>query len=124
MIHDQDLQTFLWAKASKTVVYIQNRCPHHVLKNITPEEAFIGVKSDISHLRIFGSHVYAHVPKENKTKLEPSTKKGILVGYSESPKAFHIYIPGQRYIEVSRDVNLEENIAFQKSKGSLIDNDK
>lgn len=87
MIHDQDLQTFLWAEASKTTVFIQNRCPHRVLKNMTPEEAITGVKLDISDLRIFESHVYVNVPKEKRTKLEPSGKKGILVGYSESSKA-------------------------------------
>lgn len=31
MIHDQDMQTFLWVEASRTVVYIQNRCPHQIL---------------------------------------------------------------------------------------------
>lgn len=64
MIHDQDLQTFLWAEASRTIVYIQNRCPHRVLKNMTLEEAFTRSKLDISCLRIFGSPVYVHVPKE------------------------------------------------------------
>lgn len=87
---------------------------------MTPKEAFTGSKPNISHLRIFGSHVYVHVPKEKRTKLQPSGKKGMLVEYSESSKAFRIYIPGQRYVEVSRDVTFEEDIAFQKSKGSLV----
>ncbi|XP_059072468.1 retrovirus-related Pol polyprotein from transposon TNT 1-94 [Cryptomeria japonica] len=120
MIHDQDLQTLLWAEASRTTVYIQNRCSYRALKNMTLEEAFTGSKSDISHLRIFGSPVYVHVPKEKRSKLEPSGKKGMLVGYSESSKAFRIYIPGQRYVEVSRDVKFEEDIAFKKSKGSCV----
>lgn len=64
------------------------------------------------------------MPKEKRTKLEPFGKNCILVRYSKSSKAFHIYFPGQRYIEVSRDVTFEENIAFKKSKGSLIDIDK
>ncbi|XP_057826602.2 retrovirus-related Pol polyprotein from transposon TNT 1-94 isoform X1 [Cryptomeria japonica] len=121
MIHDQDLQPFLWAEASKTTVYIQNRCPHRALKDVTPEEAFTGIKPDINHLRIFGSPMYVHVPKEKRTKLDPSGKKGILVGYNESSKAFRIYISGQRYVEVSRDVTFED-IAFKRSKGSLSNN--
>lgn len=44
----------------------------------------------------------------------------MLVGYSESSKAFRVYIPGQRYVEVSRDVKFEEDIAFKKSKGSCV----
>ncbi|GLJ14289.1 hypothetical protein SUGI_0230070 [Cryptomeria japonica] len=69
---------------------------------------------------MFGSLVYVHVPKEKGTKLEPSKKKGMLVGYNEFSKAFRIYIPSQRYVEVSRDVTFEEDIAFKKSKGSLV----
>ncbi|GLJ12362.1 hypothetical protein SUGI_0189310 [Cryptomeria japonica] len=87
---------------------------------MTPKEAFTGSKPDISHLKIFGSPIYVHVPKEKRTNLDPSRKKGILVGYSESSKAFKIYIPGQRYVEVSWDVTFEEDIAFKKSKGSCV----
>ena len=54
MIHDQSLPMFLWAEASRTIVYVQNRCPHKILKNMTPKEAFIGVKPEVDHLCIFG----------------------------------------------------------------------
>ena len=76
----------LWAEATKTVVYVQNRTPHRVLKNKTPEEVFFGKKPEDSHLRIFGCHVYIHIPKEKRTKLDPSGKKGIFFGYSESSR--------------------------------------
>ena len=55
-------------------------------------------------MRIFGTPVYIPVPKEKRAKLEPFGKKGIFVGYSESSKAYRIYVPGQRYTEFSRDV--------------------
>ena len=93
MIYDQSLPMFLWAEASITTVYVQNRCPHKIVKNTTPEEAFTKVKPEVGHLRIFGCPVYIHVPKEKKTKLEPSRKKGTFVGYSESSMAYRIYIP-------------------------------
>ena len=37
MLHDQDLPMHLWAEAARTAVYIQNRTPHRVLENKTPE---------------------------------------------------------------------------------------
>jgi transposase InsO family protein len=40
MIHDRNLPMILWAEASMTTVYVQNRSPHKILKNMTPEEAF------------------------------------------------------------------------------------
>jgi hypothetical protein len=32
--------------------------------------------------------------------MEPSGKKGVFVGYSENSKAYKIYLPGQKQIEV------------------------
>ena len=77
----------LWEKEAKKVVYVQNCTPHRVLDNKTPEEAFSGEKSEVSHLRIFGCLVYIHIPKEKRTKLNPSRRKGIFVGYSDTSKA-------------------------------------
>ena len=67
-------------------------------------------------MRIFGTPVYIHVPKEKRAKREPSGKKGIFVGYSESSKAYRIYVPGQRYIEVSREVIFHEEVVFRQAK--------
>ena len=54
---------------------------------MTPEEVFIGEKTKIGHLHIFGCLVYCHVPIEKKTKLEPIAKKGIFIGYRKTSKA-------------------------------------
>jgi hypothetical protein len=57
------------------IVYVQNKSLHKTLKNITLEEAFTGVMPEIEHFRIFGFPVYFHVPKEKKSKLDPSGRK-------------------------------------------------
>ena len=80
MMHDHSLPMFLWEEASKTNVYVQNRRPHKILKNMTSEEAFTRVNLEVGHLHIFGSLVYIHFPKAKRTKLEPSVKKGTSVG--------------------------------------------
>jgi hypothetical protein len=99
MIHDQDLPMCLWAEATMTVVYVQNRLFHSALGLKTPEEMFTGKKPEVSHLKIFGCPVFIHISKEKRNKLDPSGKKGIFVGYCEVSKAFKIYIPGQHHIE-------------------------
>jgi hypothetical protein len=86
------------------------------LKNITPEEAFIGVKPDIGNFKIFGCPIYFHVPKEKIFKLDPSGRKGTFVGYSEYSKGYRIYIPSQRHIEIMIYVTFEEEITFQRSR--------
>jgi hypothetical protein len=84
------------------------------------------VKLEVGHFRIFGCPVYIHAPKEKRTKLDPLGRKGTFVGYSESSKEYWIYIPSQRQIEVSKDVNFEEEAAFKRSRGSHmeIDNER
>ena len=116
MLHDQDLPMHLWAEATKTTMYVQNCTPHRVLDNKTPEETFSGEKPEVNHLRIFGCLVYIHIPKEMRTKLDPSGKKCIFVGYSENSKAYRIYFPGYKKIDISRDVTFGEDSAYNKSR--------
>jgi hypothetical protein len=111
MIHDQDLLMCLWAEATMIAVYVQNRLSHSTLGLKTLEEMITRKKLEVSHLKIFGCPVFIHIPKEKRNKLEPSGKKGIIVGYCEVSKAFRIYIPGHRHIEISRDVTFDEEAA-------------
>ena len=116
MLHDQDLPMHLWAEASRTTVYVQNHTPHRVLENKTPEEVFSSKKPEVSHLRIFSYPVYIHIPKEKRTKLDPSGKKGTFVGYSKISKAYRIYFPGLKKIDISRDVTFDEDSSYIKSR--------
>jgi hypothetical protein len=116
MIHDQDLPMCLWEEATMTVVYVQNRLSHSALGFKTLEEMFIGKKPEVSHLKIFGCPVFIHIPKDKRNKLEPSGKKGIFVGYCEVSKAFIIYIPGHRHIDISKDVTFDEDEILNKSR--------
>jgi hypothetical protein len=116
MIHDKYLPMYLWAEVAMTVVYVQNRSPHRVLENKTSEEMILGDKPKFNHLEIFGCHVYVHVPNDKRIKLDPSRKKGIFVGYSDTSKAYRAYILSHRKIKISRDVTFNEDVAFHKSK--------
>jgi hypothetical protein len=60
--------------------------------------------------------VFIHIPKEKRNKLEPSGKKGIFVGYCEVSKAFRIYIPGHRHINISKGVTIDEEATLKKSR--------
>jgi len=116
MLYDQDLPMYLWAEAARTTVFVQNRMPHREIGNKTPNELFTGKKPEVSHLRIFGCPVYVHVPKDNRSKLDPSGKKGVFVGYSDSTKGYRVHFPGLKKIEVSPDVVFDEDVAFSRSR--------
>jgi hypothetical protein len=116
MIHDQNIPMFLWAEASNTTIYIQNKSLHWILEDKSPEEAFIGVNPKVNHMKIFGCPVNIHVPKEKRTKPEPSRKEGTIFGCSETSKSYIIYIQGQCQIEVSHDVTFNGEITLRRSK--------
>jgi transposase InsO family protein len=86
MIHDQNLPMIMWEEASMKIMHVQNKSPHQILKNMTSKEAFTRVKPEVGHFRIFGCPVYLHVPKEKRTKLDTSGRKG--TRYNESSKAY------------------------------------
>jgi hypothetical protein len=74
------------------MVYVQNKSPHKVLEDKTLEETFFVVKLKIGHFFIFGCPVYIHLLVEKRTKLEPVGEKGLFIGYSETLKAYKIWI--------------------------------
>ena len=79
MTHDQDLPMHLWAEEVRIVVYVHNILSHSYFGFKTLEEMYIGNKSEVSDLKIFGCPLYVHIPKEKRTKLDPSRKNGIFV---------------------------------------------
>ena len=64
-------------------------------------------------MRIFGFLVYIHIPKEKMiTKLDPSRRKSIFVGYSDTSKSYLVYFPGFKKINISRDVTFDEDLTY------------
>jgi hypothetical protein len=84
---------------------------------------FTGEKPEVSHLRIFGCLVYINVPKDKRSKLDPSGKKGIFAGNNETSKAYKIYMPGHKQVEINRDVTFNEDAAFNNSRKCRTDED-
>ena len=90
MIHDQYLPMYLCEEASRKTVYVQNIISHSALGNKTPKEMLTKENPEVRHLKLFGYLVYIHIPKEKRSKLDPSGKKGLFVGYSEQSKSYQI----------------------------------
>ena len=71
---------------------------------------------EVSHRNNFCFLVYIHIPKEKRSKLYPSGKKLLFVGYSEQSKSYRIYILGYRQTKLSIDVTFDEDSSFRKSR--------
>jgi hypothetical protein len=81
MMHDKNLAMHLWDEAARTTMYVQNKLSHSALGFKTPKEMFSRKRQKVSHLKIFGFPLFVQIPKERRTKLDPSGKKGIFFGY-------------------------------------------
>ncbi|KAI5344111.1 hypothetical protein L3X38_011988 [Prunus dulcis] len=98
-----------WAEAVNTSVYILNRCPTKALSKKTPFEAYGGRKPGIKHLKVFGSLCYAHVPKQQRQKLDLASKRCIFLGYGSCEKGYRLYNIETEKVIISRDVIFSEN---------------
>ena len=80
-----------------------------------PEEAYSSKRPDVCHFMIFGSSVYFHVTKDAWKNIEMTTKLGIIVGYTDTPHNYWVYLLTNRMTVVRRDVRFDEQKATQVS---------
>lgn len=63
MMKEKGLPHYLWGELVATIVYILSKCPTKRLIGKTLEEAWLGRKLRVKHLRIIGSFYFKHVPE-------------------------------------------------------------
>eukprot|EP01018_Ginkgo_biloba_P031879 Gb_04138 [translate_table: standard] len=122
--NSKNLAKYFWVEAINTIVYLLNRSPTKAVYGITPEEVWTGEKPNIDHLCIFRCVAYAHVPDENRTKLEDKSVKCIRIGYSEVSKAYKLFNPKKRRIILNRDVVFDEKKVYEDVINDKIKKDK
>jgi transposase InsO family protein len=88
LLHARNVPLHLWAEAVACAVYCLNRALSTVNTDVTPFEGCYKRKPTVSHLRIFGSQAYVHIPDVLRTKLDPKSELCVFVGYSETQKAY------------------------------------
>lgn len=89
--------------------YLKNRSISTSLNNKTPHELFYGKIADMTDLRIFGTTVMVHKPKQLRRKLDPNCTKMIFVGYDCDRKGYRCINRSNGKLCISRDVIFHEN---------------
>ena len=119
MLHDADLPRKFWAEALSTAAYVKNRSPSSVLQgNKTPYEVFNKRKPNVNYFRSFGCEAYAHIPKDDRKKLDQKSLKCIFLGYGKFVKGYRLFDVEKEKIIFSRDVVFNES-SFSLQKESL-----
>lgn len=109
MLIESRLPQSFWAEAVATATYLRNRSPTKAVAGMTPYEAWTGQKPHVGGLRVFGCQAFVHVPKDERKKLDPKSKKCIFLGYGANTKGYRLYDPVKGKICHSRDVIFNEN---------------
>ncbi|KAF2363397.1 Ribonuclease H-like domain [Trinorchestia longiramus] len=104
MLSDSKLPKTFWAEAVSTAVYVKNRSPTSAHKDLTPYQALNSHNPNIQHFRTFGCMAYAHVPKDEREKLDSKSKTCVLLGYGSGTKGYRLYDFNAKKVLLSRYV--------------------
>lgn len=95
----------MWTYAVMAAAYTRNRC-YNPRTGKTPFELFVGKKPNINSMHVFGTVCYSYV--QNKTKLDPRSKRGIFVGYDRGSPAYLVYFGDTGDVKKIRCVKFTE----------------
>jgi len=108
MLSDSRLPHRFWAEALSTAVFLRSRTPTKSLHEITPFEAWTGEKPNVSLPQIFGCIAFAHVPKDERQKLNSKSRKCLFLGYDSEMKGYWLYDSSRARVFHNRDVVFNE----------------
>ncbi|KAF2355919.1 Ribonuclease H-like domain [Trinorchestia longiramus] len=109
MLFDSKLSKTFLSEAVSTAVYVKNRSPTSAQKDLSPYQALNWHKPNVQHIRTFGCMAYAHVPKDEREKLDPKSKTCVLLGYGSGTKGYRLYDFNAIKVLLSRDEILNQS---------------
>ena len=88
MLTGANLDSTYWSHAIRHAVYIKNRLPHTALPgHLTPYQMYTGRRPDLTHIRVFGSHVTVKQPRVRHHKIDNTyTTTGVFLGFTSTDR--------------------------------------
>lgn len=83
MMASKNVPKSFWYEAAKWASYVINRSLTLIVKNMTPEEEWNGVKPSVHHFKVFGCLAFVHIHDEYGKKIDVKSTKCVLLGVSE-----------------------------------------
>jgi hypothetical protein len=102
-----------WADVVDTFVYLINRGPSISLDGRIPEEEWTGKKVNYSFLKTFSCEAFAHIDKENRTKLESKSKTCTCIRYGVDDFGYRLWDYENKKIIRSRDVIFNKKVMYK-----------
>ncbi|MCO5600885.1 hypothetical protein L7F22_055002 [Adiantum nelumboides] len=113
-----NLPKLYWAEAINISVHLMNMSPTEALTRLIPEEAYSGIKPNVSTLKVFGCVAYMHIPDKKRRKLDFKSERCVFTGYDMYSKGYKLVNPDTNKIHISRDVIFDESDRWFKNTSS------
>ena len=110
------LSKLFWAEAINMTCYIVNRLSCSTIDAKVLEEVWTRKLVDYSNLRIFGCPAYVYVQEQQRSKLNPKSKKCIFIGYEKCVKCYKLWDPIAQRVVISKDVVFNEEHILNLNK--------
>ncbi|KAI1005131.1 hypothetical protein K3495_g3095 [Podosphaera aphanis] len=120
LLKHSDLPLEFWSYAVEVDVYIRNRTQTGLLVDgvqISPEEAFTGIRPDNKHIAVWGSKCVSYINPDTIAKGQRTDKHvdcgrvGVFMGYSEATnKQLRVYNPELGYTSRTSRLTIVEHI--------------
>lgn len=85
-----NIPTKYWGDCILTAVFLINRMPTQLLKDMSPYEVLNKKKPDYRDLRVFGSLCYSSTSTKGRTKFQPRAKPCVFLGYPAGYKGYKL----------------------------------
>ncbi|CAM8949433.1 unnamed protein product [Rhodiola kirilowii] len=121
MLKTANLAKVFWGEAVMTACYLINRSPCIPLELETPESVWTGKNAAYSHLKVFGCKAFAHVPKQQRSKLDDKAIPVVFLGYGNEEMGYRMWDPKSMKVIRSRDVVFQEDQTIADIGKDVID---
>ena len=109
MLRIEGLAKSFWVKAVKTSYYVINQSPSIQSPSIaislkTLMEMWNDKSTDYFSLHIFGCPIYVMFNSQERTKLDPKSRKCIFLSYANGVNGYRLWNPTAHKVIISGDV--------------------
>jgi transposase InsO family protein len=120
MLHESGMPPSFWGEALSSFIHVHNRVSTTSVTGMTPHEAFLGSKPDLSMLRVWGCTSYVLIQKDKRPlgSLGSHMEKCVFIGYPQGYKAWKFYNPISRKVIISERADFDERFFLNKKNST------
>ncbi|KAH7550267.1 hypothetical protein JRO89_XS13G0163300 [Xanthoceras sorbifolium] len=96
------------------------RCPPLAVKDVTPNEAWSGVKPSVDYFWVFGCIAHVHIPEARRTKLDSRSITYVLLGVNEESKGYRLFDPIAKRVVM---IDLEWGESYGENEKGMSENE-